>query len=291
MSDQLARLAEHIRDLTERGKHIEPLAEPVPYIGEDGIPRKKRFHPSAHLSLLDQLRAAAHDRAQNETEAADKAARTVPRADEDAMDRLDTIRRGVAFWLTELEIEPRAPQYAAALNRNATRILGLFGNLHRVPTEIIRVVALQRAAADTVARRFDVDLWALVGAAAAVDDRDQVDRLAADVARWRTWCRIIAGWDSPPWRPNVRCPHCDQLPGDRAGLRIRVQLRAAVCLSCDTTWSDDGPVPIDVLAEHIRQSSEAAAALTPEQLAALADPGKASSHNNRGGPQLHGGAR
>jgi hypothetical protein len=113
MSDRLAQIADHIRDLTERGTHLERLTAPVPYVTADGQLRKKRIHPSLHHSLLDQLRRAAYDRAQNETEAADRDAWTVEHFDADAVDRLDAIRQQVALWMAEFEIEPRHPQYAA----------------------------------------------------------------------------------------------------------------------------------------------------------------------------------
>lgn len=282
MTDRLEIISNHVRELTERSTHLERLPEPIPYQTADGTMRKKRIHPSQHLSLLDQLRRAAYDRAQTETEAADRDARTVPHSDDDAMDRLNTIRQQVAAWLVEFGIEPRHPQYAATINRAATETLRLFANLAQAPAEVIRAAALLRAAADVVHRQFDLDLPALVGAAAVCTDRDLADRLAADLGRWCTWCRIMAGWDSPPFRPHVRCMNCNDLPGDQAGLRIRWALRAAVCLSCDTTWSDDGPVPISVLAEYIRDNA-GASGLTAEQVAALVDPAKRSPSANRGG--------
>ena len=95
------------------------------------------------------------------------------------------------------------------------------------------------------------DLRALVGATATATP-EACERLAADVDRWRLWCLTLAGWRTPPWRPNAPCPHCEVLPGDLAGLRVRLDRSSACCVSCGAVW---GPDSVGVLAEHVRQSN------------------------------------
>lgn len=288
----LAALADHIRALTEPATHLQPFEVQSIYVPTSkdlhGRNYVKRVHRSAHPSLLDQLRECRYDRAQTETEAANREAPTVPHIDLDAIDRLAAIEDATAKWLTELEINSRAKGIGSHINRAATDVLRLFPDRRQTPKEIIRACALLRAGSADVARLFDIDLPALVGAAAAGDDPGLVKQLAADTGRWATWCRIFAGWEDPPWRPRARCPHCeaatgvDTDSGQPSGLRVRTDIRSAVCLTCDATWSDDeGGVPIEVLAAHIKATADAP--LSAEQLAALVDPGKAMKHQNRGG--------
>lgn len=302
----LADLADAIRDLTEPGRHAEP------YRIQSVTSKHKRnylarIHTTNHASLLDQLRECTYNRAQNETEAANRPAQTVPHIDVDAIDRLTTIENAAGKWRQQLDIPSRAHEYAAAISDHSRNLSILFPSRQHAPTELWRAIGWLRIAAERTAGRFDHDLPALVGAAATrpwqpcdcqrPDSRrapchnpTHLERLVRDAARWVTWCRVFAGWETPPWRPRARCPHCDAAQagddGQPAGLRVRLDIRSAVCLSCDATWSDaDGEVPIEVLAEHIRQTTDTAG-LSPEQVAALLDPGKRSPYNNRGGPQL-----
>jgi hypothetical protein len=84
-----------------------------------------------------------------------------------------------------------------------------------------------------------------VGIATTLDD-DNLGRLAREVNRWWTWARVVTGWDSPPWRPNVDCPMCAR----RGGLRVRLNDRSAACLECGETWDH---TTIGLLAEHLRE--------------------------------------
>jgi hypothetical protein len=292
MTTALATLADNIRALTEPLIHLQPFEIQSIYVpGSKDIHGRnyaKRIHKSTHASLLDQLRTCVYDRPQTEQEAANREAITVPHVDEDAIDRIMAIEDATAKWLTELDINSRAKGLGGEINRTATRVLSLFPDRRQIPKEVIRACALLRAGSADVARLFDIDLPALVGAAAANDDPGLGKQLAADTGRWATWCRIFAGWEDPPWRPRARCPHCeaatgvDADSGQPSGLRVRTDIRSAVCLTCDSTWSDDeGGVRIEVLAAHIKATAEAP--LSAEQLAALVDPGKAMKHQNRGG--------
>lgn len=80
---------------------------------------------------------------------------------------------------------------------------------------------------------------------------DRRGDVTSDVRSWWTSARILAGWESPPWRPDATCPVCSH----RGGLRVRLDIRSAVCTGCGGTWSPD---TIGILADHIRAETEAA---------------------------------
>lgn len=71
----------------------------------------------------------------------------------------------------------------------------------------------------------------------------------ADVRSWWRQARIIAGWDSPTYRPRATCPTCEK----RSGLRVNLGAQTAVCVECRTVWE---PSTIGLLAEHIRLEVE-----------------------------------
>lgn len=73
--------------------------------------------------------------------------------------------------------------------------------------------------------------------------------IEADVRRWWHQARIIAGWDSPTYRPFATCPVCS----DRQGLRISLGSHTGVCVKCRTVW---GPETIGLLADHVRLERE-----------------------------------
>lgn len=85
------------------------------------------------------------------------------------------------------------------------------------------------------------NLRALVGAASL--DSDTATRLLADLRRWVYRARVLAGWQRPPWRPDVPCPACD-----RKGIRVRLDLETAVCTDCGEVWDR---TTIGVLAQHV----------------------------------------
>lgn len=288
MTDLLAKIADTVAELTQPHTHLEAYLLESPSAKQGRSNKQKRIHPSQHLSLLNQLRACAYDRAQTETEAADREARTVPHADEDAMDRLDTIRRAVGMWLVELGVTPRAPKLAGIINRMAHDLTHLFGDRRLAPREINAAADLLERGAGKVAFQFDLDLPQLSGKAGECPDPDVVERLAVDVTRWRDWCLIMAGWVTPPRRLRAPCPHCGQTSGEGGGLRLRLNRivrggqewgPAAVCLSCDMTW--EGQTQMAILAEQIEQAAEKP--LSDDELAALVDPAKRSTTANRGG--------
>ena len=79
--------------------------------------------------------------------------------------------------------------------------------------------------------------------------------LDADSARWLTWCRVLTGWDSPPFTPNAKCPAC----GMRGTLRVRLADRRACCVNptCDAVWTE-----LEPLAAYVRLATESAGVLT-----------------------------
>lgn len=116
-----------------------------------------------------------------------------------------------------------------------------------------RLIAIEQAVDDWLVRRMNTygqrisleqNLRLLVGSAA---DLDKPGRLALqrETARWVTWARVVAGWDSEPWRPNAACPMCEQT----GGLRIRLDERVATCLDCGEAWDS---ATLSLLADHIR---------------------------------------
>lgn len=91
------------------------------------------------------------------------------------------------------------------------------------------------------------DMRALVG---ALPNRSaHTQRAVADsFTRWVALAETVTGWRTPAWKPDVRCPHCADLPGEDRGLRIQLDMRTARCLSCKRTWD---PVTIRLLARQI----------------------------------------
>lgn len=66
-----------------------------------------------------------------------------------------------------------------------------------------------------------------------------------EVLCWWARARVTTGWDSPAWKPHVRCMSCDRL----GTLRVRVAPLAAACLACGAAWDAS---TIGILGEHIR---------------------------------------
>jgi hypothetical protein len=76
-------------------------------------------------------------------------------------------------------------------------------------------------------------------------DRGTVDEITSDVRRWYTSARVVSGWDSAPFRPANRCPHCEEY----GSLRVNVADRLACCIECRAAWDSS---TLGILAEHIR---------------------------------------
>src|SRR6266545_4340007 len=72
----------------------------------------------------------------------------------------------------------------------------------------------------------------VVGAAATLDSDTQA-ALLDELRRWRTWCAVMTGWQSPLYQPHAPCPHCDQ----RGTLRVNLARQSAFCTT--KTWSPE----------------------------------------------------
>lgn len=69
--------------------------------------------------------------------------------------------------------------------------------------------------------------------------------LEHDIRRWWAQARIVAGWDSPAWKPDATCPAC----AARGSLRIRLSSKVGFCVECRETWDPD---TVGLLGEHVR---------------------------------------
>jgi len=144
-------------------------------------------------------------------------------------------RTGDQLAVSKGKPAPKAPANLDALDR-----------LHAIDIEVTK---WRNLLGGTPRGTLEADLKALVGLTTAAD----AVPLAADVDRWRLWCLTLAGWQTPPWQPHAPCPRCDKLPGDRAGLRVRLDQSTACCVSCGAVW---GPDVVGVLADHVRRYRE-----------------------------------
>jgi len=134
-------------------------------------------------------------------------------------------------------------------SRPAARLEAI-ATLNAIDSEVATWITWRR---NTVRPTTEANLHAIVGVAADLVLADRRE-LAVEVRRWLTWARVVTGWDSPPWRPNVPCPMC----ATKGGLRIRLIEEAAACLDCGAAWDRDS---IGLLAEEIRQATEGKGAL------------------------------
>lgn len=226
-----------------------------------------RDHITHQPSLLDQLRAAVSDRSGVSlgTNAGKMTYTVLPRFSADAFDRLQAIRTGVTDWATALGIGSEA-------TRRADHLTHLLDQLKRIIATSGAATYAGSAALDVlygtatyIRTSIDVDLRHLTHHAGTLTTLT-LDELVTDADRWRTWCRIMTGWETPAFRPHIPCPHCQAIAGERAGLRIRIDsatgtggiidnagIRAAVCLSCNRTWDAD---TVGLLAEQLRQAGQ-----------------------------------
>lgn len=85
------------------------------------------------------------------------------------------------------------------------------------------------------------NLRAIVGAKV---DSDTNTQLLTELRRWVHRALVIAGWQRPPWRPDVPCPACER----RGTLRIRLDIETAICTECGETWDK---TTIGILASYV----------------------------------------
>jgi hypothetical protein len=258
---EVADLTEIIRELTDPHEHRQSYRAGWQRANRTGP--DIRDHVTSQPALLVALRAAITDKA--DVGAGGKAGQaphtTLPRFDTDAFDRMETIRKEVAEWCDVLGMPSQSEKAASAVNMYLTRITEIIDASRTMGRPAVNAIAILRQAAAVIRAAVEPDLIAL-GVRAAEVDQDTLDLLCLHAGRWRTWCRIIAGWETPPLRPHVPCPECGTVAGERAGLRIRIEgasgtggilgdakAQGAVCLTCNATWDAD---QVGVLAERLR---------------------------------------
>lgn len=232
-----------------------------------------REHVTSHESLIQQLRNAITDRA-GVSGGSQAAYRSVPKFSSDAFDRMEAIRTAVSGWHEKFELKSAANRSAEQLAIQLDFIQQIIDSSRIKSPAAQNAISALREIVGMVREAVEPDLLQLAEHAAGLQGAAP-SLLAGEARRWRTWCLVMTGWQDPPLRPYVPCPHCEALPGDRAGLRVRIDaasgsggvlgdasVKAAVCLSCDATWDAD---TIGLLAEHIRLNDIVAQIVTQSE--------------------------
>jgi hypothetical protein len=185
----------------------------------------------------------------------------MPKFSADAYDRMQAIRRDVAQWCDRIGVSSESAKNANLVGTYLTVIEQLIDRCGVGTQSTNEAVAVLRAACTAIRASVEPDLYVIAEKVTEMD-QSMLDRIGNAAERWRTWCRIMGGWQDPALRPHVSCPACGTVAGERAGLRVRVDaasgtggiigdaaVRAAVCLTCDATW-DAGTVGL--LGEQLR---------------------------------------
>jgi hypothetical protein len=255
-------LTETIHELVAPRRHRQPYRAGWQRPNRTGA--VIRDHVTDHGSLIAQLRAAITDRAETGTgmKAGQAPKTTLPRFDVDAFDRMERIRTEVIEWCTRVDITSHSAKNATLIATYLDVIERTIGNSRAGSMDTDRAIAILRDVATFIRKAVEPDLNRLVEKAAELD-QETLDDLGRSADRWRTWCRIMTGWEYPALRPHVACPECGAIAGERAGLRIRIEgasgtggirgdaaARAGVCLSCNRTWDSDH---FGLLAERLRE--------------------------------------
>lgn len=98
------------------------------------------------------------------------------------------------------------------------------------------------------------NIYALVGAAAGMDDDDR-RALLGDMRSWRHQAAVMTGWASASFVPQVACPIVDC--GRMNTLRINLDRRLALCTGCEARWDDeDQEGSFAVLASYVEGATE-----------------------------------
>lgn len=264
-----AELVEIVHELVDDREHRQSFRAAWARPNRTGAVIKD--HVTRQQSLLNQLRDAVTDRADVTTGHAGRLAYTaLPRFSADAYDRLESIRSQIADWCATLGIGSEGARRADLIGQYLDHVDRLL-RASRINTySATAAIDVLRQTAGYLRSSIEVDLGALVHHVAGLHEgKDEtVAALATDADRWRTWCRIVGGWETPALRPHVPCPHCGTVAGERAGLRVRIDgasgaggivddaaVRAAVCLTCNRTWDAD---TVGLLAEQLRQAERQA---------------------------------
>jgi hypothetical protein len=263
---EVPELVEIVRELVSPGTHRQSYRAGWTRPNRTGPVIKD--HVTHHASLLEQLRRAVGDR--SDTGAGGRAGQvpvtSMPRFSADAFDRLEAIRRDVTQWCDRARVDRRSTSQADAMAAHLMQVETIVSNCRALDQRTANAIELLRQASVRLRTAVEPDLLALVVRAPSLDT-DMIDELTRAADRWRTWCRIMAGWETAPLRPHVPCPGCGTLAGERAGLRVRIDsasgtggivdtaaVRAAVCLTCDRTWD---AASVGLLGAQLRSDGQA----------------------------------
>lgn len=257
-------MAEVVRELVTAKRHQQSFRA--------GWRRPNRTGPVIHdhvtmqPSLIEQLRSAVVNRAAVDVTGQRQPSSSLPRFSADAFDRMEAIRSEVSGWCERLGIPSESARKADLVNAHLSRIDSIIVASRTMARPAAGALEVLRQAAAFIRSAVEPDLTALAERGPALDTVT-LDALVRAADRWRTWCRIMAGWDTPAMRPYVPCPQCQTLAGERAGLRIRIDgasgtggildnaaVKAAVCLTCSYTWDAE---QVGLLAAQLREAGQA----------------------------------
>lgn len=256
-----SELTEIVRELVSPGTHRQSYRAGWTRPNRTGA--VIRDHVTHHASLLEQLRRAVGDRADAGAggRAGQVAVTSMPRFSADAHDRLSAIRRDVTQWCERARVESRAEAAADSITAFLTQVETIVVSSRAMNQRTAAAIEVLRLVSGRIRTSIEPDLLALAARAPSLETA-MLAELVRAADRWRTWCRIMAGWETPPLRPHVPCPGCGTLAGERAGLRVRIDsasgtggivdsaaVRAAVCLTCDRTWD---AASVGLLAQQLR---------------------------------------
>lgn len=82
-------------------------------------------------------------------------------------------------------------------------------------------------------------------------DRDTRTWAHAKIRGWVISARVITGWDTVPFIPDVPCP--DEDCEKRATIRIRIEDQIAACVECGRHWAEHD---IQMLGQYVAWASE-----------------------------------
>lgn len=227
-----------------------------PYIvrgGRVGVPDFLAHHQTRVPSLIDQLLEPAPG---GKGELGGSEAQARPAVRIEAHDTIALIADEAGEWIDRL-----GAVIPAATIRTGTKLHVLRGSQACRALVILRALHAGLPGEDRCGRAYGTRIEVEVDGDPESDSKDSLLRrrewccrahqIEADVRSWWRQARIIAGWDSPPYRPFATCPVCSK----RSGLRINLSSHTAVCVECRTVW---GPDTIGLLGEHVRVEREGA---------------------------------